>query len=197
MRYAIWLGCLWLGASVAGCAAMQQPQTPLPDEKPVGASSGTGGGAIIDTGRWATVERTPKTEHERSHLYAQVEKDLGLDKLRAAPGGIELGSGEGVGGGGWAGSERRSCAEVLATDEPASVVTGTLAFSMDGIMTINVPNQEPVKLRADESTCAVQGHRLRPYQALSVGTETKVSFVMENGLPTARVVRAAPERYTR
>jgi hypothetical protein len=195
MRYAMWLGCLWLGASMAGCATMSR-DTPLLDEKPVGASSGNGGGAIIDTGRWATVERTQRTAHEQRHLYAQVEKELGLDEARVTADGMQLDSGEAVGGGGRAGGERRSCAEVLATDEPASVVSGRLDFAMDGVLTVNVPGRGPVKLRADESTCAVQAGQLRPYEALQVGTDAQVSYVMENGLPTARIVRAEPLRFT-
>jgi hypothetical protein len=195
MRYAMWLGCVWLGASLVGCGGMRT-EAPFLDVKPVGASSGNGGGAIIDTGRWATVERTSRTRHEQSHLYAQVEKELGLNAVRVTAGGVQLGSGEAVGGGGRAGGERRSCAEVLATGEPAAVVSGRLDFAMDGVLTVNVPGRGPVKLRADESTCAVQAGHLRPYEALQVGTDAQVSYVLENGLPTARVVRAEPLRFT-
>jgi hypothetical protein len=105
-------------------------------------------------------------------------------------------AGEAVGGGGQAGGERRSCAEVLAADEPATVVSGTLDYAQDGVVTVNVPGKGPVKLHADESTCAVQARQALLLESLLEGTEVSVSYVMEGGLPTARVVRAEPQRYT-
>ncbi|WP_224373155.1 hypothetical protein [Hyalangium versicolor] len=191
MRYAMWLGCVWLGASVAGCGGVRA-EAPLIDEKPTAASAGEGGGAEIDTGRWASMTRTPKAEQERRQLYEQVAKDIGLEKPRSGQGGSGW---EGTGGGGRAGSERRSCDEVLAANEPAAVVSGELDYAMDGVLTVNVPGQGPMKLLADESTCVVQNHRVRPLDALQVGTETRVSYVLVNGLPTARVLRAEPERF--
>jgi hypothetical protein len=101
-----------------------------------------------------------------------------------------------VGGSGRAGGERRSCAEVLAADEPATVVSGTLDYAQDGVVTVNVPGKGPVRLRADESTCAVQARHALLLESLFEGTEVSVSYVTEGGLPTARVVRAEPQRYT-
>ena len=75
------------------------------------------------------------------------------------------------------------------------MVSGTLDYAVDGVVSINVPGKGPMKLRADESTCAVQAQHERDASSLHVGTETQVAYVMENGLPTARVVRAEPERY--
>jgi hypothetical protein len=193
MRYALVVGCVWLGASGVGCGGMRA-EAPLVNEKPVVASAGEGGGAEIDTGRWAALVRTPRAEQERRQLYGQVARELGLEPRPGVSGGARAGTG--VGGGGTAGSARRSCAEVLASSESVAVLSGTLAYAEDGVLTLNVPGQGPVKLRADESTCAVQEGRARGLEALHVGTETRIAYVLENGLPTARVVRAAPERFT-
>ena len=103
----------------------------------------------------------------------------------------------GVGGGGRAGGERRSCAEILAADEPAAVVSGTLDFAQDGLLTVNVPGQGPMKLRADASTCAVQSRHALSAESLLEGSEVRVSYVMVQGLPTALVVRAEPLRFIR
>ena len=73
-------------------------------------------------------------------------------------------------------------------------MSGTLDFAQDGLLTVNVPGKGPVKLRTDASTCAVQDQRMKLPQSLLVGTEVSVSYDMENGLPTARVVHAAPVR---
>ncbi len=196
MRYAVRVGCVWLVASVVGCGGVRK-EAPLLDEHPVGASSGQGSPVEIDTGQWAPVVRTPKGEQERRQLYAQVSKELGLEQALASARAPRVGRAEAVGGGGTAGSEQQSCAEVLAANEPAAVIAGTLAYAMDGVLTVNVAGQGPLKLRMDESTCAVQAHRLRGAGALHVGTEAQVAYVMENGLPMARVVRAEPERFMR
>jgi hypothetical protein len=196
MRYAMLVGCVWLGASAVGCGTVRA-QAPLVEESPVVASAGEGGAAEIDTGPWASAVRTPQAERERRQLYEQVSKDLGLELQPARASAPRVWSGEAMGGGGRAGSERQSCAEVLAANEPAAVVRGTLDYAVDGVLTLNVAGQGPMKLRADESTCAVQAHQVRGTGSLHVGTETQVAYVMENGLPTARVVRAAPERFLR
>jgi hypothetical protein len=162
----------------------------------VGASSGGGGGAEIDTGEWATLARTPRSEQAQLQLYEQVAKELSLDQASATARGEPVRAGEAVGGGGQAGGERRSCAEVLAADEPATVVSGTLDYAQDGVVTVNVPGKGPMKLRADESTCAVQARKAHRLESLFAGTEVSVSYVMEGALPTARVVRAEPQRYT-
>lgn len=195
MRYAMLVGWVWLGASVVACGGVNR-EVQLPDEHPVGASSGAGGGAEIDTGEWATSARTPRSEQAQLHLYEQVAKELSLEQASATARGEPVRAGEAVGGGGRAGGERRSCAEVLAADEPATVVSGTLDYAQDGVVTVNVPGKGPMRLRADESTCAVQARKAHRLESLFVGTEVSVSYVMEGGLPTARIVRAEPQRYT-
>jgi hypothetical protein len=195
MRYAMLVGCAWLGASLVACGGVGR-QVQLRDEHPVGASAGAGGGAEIDTGEWATLARTPRSEQARRRLYEQVAEELGLEQASALSRGEPLRAGEAVGGGGRVGGERWSCAEVLAAHEPAIVVSGTLDYAQDGVLTVNVPGKGPVKLRADESTCAVQARRALLLESLFEGTEVSVSYVMEGGLPTARVVRAEPRRYT-
>jgi hypothetical protein len=195
MRYAMLVGWVWLGASVVACGGVNR-EVQLLDEHPVGASSGSGGGAEIDTGEWATLARTPQSQRARHHLYEQVAMELGLEQASATAREGVVQAGEAVGGGGRAGGERWSCAEVLAADEPATVVSGTLDYAQDGVVTVNVPGKGPVKLRADESTCAVQARQALRLESLLAGTEASVSYVMEDGLPTARVVRAEPQRYT-
>jgi hypothetical protein len=195
MRYAMLLGWIWLGASVVACGGVNR-EVQLLDERPVGASSGAGGGATINTGEWATPAGTPRSLQAQHHLYDQVAKELRLEQASATARGSAVQAGEAVGGSGQAGGERRSCAEVLAADEPSIVVSGTLAYAQDGVVTVNVPGKGPVKLRADESTCAVQARQALRLESLFTGTEVSVSYVMEGGLPTARVVRAEPQRYT-
>ncbi|MFL5347504.1 MAG: hypothetical protein ACJ8AT_22185 [Hyalangium sp.] len=196
MRYAILVGCVWLGASVVGCGGVRA-EAPLLEENPVVASAGRGGGAEINTGPWAALVHTPKVEQERRRLYEQVSKDLGLEPRAVSAPAPWGGRGQAVGGSGSAGREQRGCAEVLAANEPAAVVSGTLEYAVDGVLSVNVPGEGPMKLRADESTCAVQAHQERGTPSLHVGTETQVAYVLKNGLPTARVVRAAPERFMR
>jgi hypothetical protein len=195
MRYAMLVGCAWLGASLVACAGVNR-EVQLLDEHPVGASAGAGGGAEIDTGEWATLARTPRSEQARHQLYEQVAEELGLEEASIATRREPVWTGEAVGGGGRAGSAWWSCAEVLAANEPVTVISGTLDYAQDGVVTVNVPGRGPVKLRAVESTCAVQARRAHLLESLLVGTEVSVSYVMEGGLPTARVVRAEPQRYT-
>jgi hypothetical protein len=190
MRYAMRVGCLCLGVSVLGCGSTRAA-APSDEERPVGASASEGGGAEIDTGQWAPLAGTRRSDAERRRLYEQVATDLGLER-RAAPVTRRL-EPDAVGGSGRAG-ERRTCAEVLAADEPAAVVSGTLSYARQGVLTLEVPGREPLKLRADASTCAVQAHRAIALDSLLVGTETQVAYVVEEGLPTARLVRAQPVR---
>ena len=196
MRYAMWVGCAWLAASAVACAGANR-EVPLIEEHPVSASSGQGGGAEINTGEWAWVNETRKTEQARRELYGHVSQELGLEHRAAAVRGAPGWTGDAAGGGGRAGGERRGCAEVLAANEPAAVVSGTLDFAQDGLLTVNVPGKGPMKLRTDESTCAVQARHVLSPESLLEGAEVRVSYVMEKGLPTARVVRAEPLRYTR
>lgn len=196
MRYAMWAGCVLLGASVVGCGGVRA-EAPLVQENPVAVSAGEGGGQEIDTGPWATLVHSPKVERQRRQLYEQVSKDLGLERQSASARAPQGWRGQAVGGSGSAGRETRTCAEVLAANEPAAVVTGTLEYAVAGVLSVNVPGKGPMKLASDESTCAVQGHHERGTSSLLVGTETQVAYVLENGLPTARVVRAEPERYVR
>jgi len=196
MRYAKWVGCAWLAASAMACAGANK-EVPLLDEHPVSASSGQGGGAEIDTGEWAWGNETRKTERVRHELYGQVAQELGLEYRDTTARGAPAWRGDAAGGGGRAGGERRDCAEVLAANEPAAVVSGTLDFAQDGLLTVNVPGQGAMKLRTDPSTCAIQARRALAPESLLEGAEVRVSYVMEDGLPTARVVRAEPLRYTR
>jgi hypothetical protein len=193
MRYAKQEGSVGLAASLVACGGVTR-EVQLLDEHPVGSSAGGGGGAEIDTGEWAAMARTPRSEEDRRELYVQVAEELGLAREDATALRAPVWPGEAVGGGGWAGGEQRSCAEVLVANEPAAVVSGTLDYAQDGLLTVNVPGEGPVKLRADESTCAVQARRELRLDSLLEGTEVSVSYVMEGGLPTARVVRAEPLR---
>lgn len=195
MRYAKVLGWVWFGASLVACGGVNR-EVQLLDEHPVGGSSGAGGGAEIRTGDWATMTTTPRSEQAQRELYGQVEKELSLAQAVATERKGHAWMGEAIGGGGRAGGERRSCAEVLAAEEPASMVSGTLYYVQDGVLTVNVPGKGPVKLRVDGSTCAVQARRALLPDSLFEGTEVKVSYVMEGGLPTARVVRAESPYYT-
>ncbi|WP_224240576.1 hypothetical protein [Hyalangium gracile] len=196
MRYAMRVGCVWLAVGAVGCAGAST-QAPLLEENPVVVSAGQGGAAEIDTGPWASLVRTPQAEQERRHFYERVARELGLEQPWDATGGSGAWGTEAVGGAGRAGGERRTCAEVLASNEPTVVVSGRLDLAVDGLLTLNVPGEGPMKLHVDESTCAVQAHRERPASSLRDGTETEVAYVMVNGLPTARVVRAEPERFLR
>lgn len=196
MRYAMLMGWVWLGASLVACAGVGR-EVQLLDPHPVGASAGQGGGAEIKTGEWAALASTPRAEQSWGELYEQVAEELGLEQVVATAPEAPVWPGEAVGGGGRAGAQRRSCAEVLAAQEPATVVSGTLDYAQDGLLTVGIPGYGPVKLRADESTCAVQAGRALLLESLFVGTEVSVSYVMEGGLPTARVVHAAPQRYLR
>jgi hypothetical protein len=196
-RFVKWVGCAWLAASAVACAGANR-EVPLLDEHPVSASAGQGGGAEIDTGDWAWVNETRKSEHARRELYWQVSEELGLDgQDSAVHHRARLRKGSAVGGSGMAGQERRGCTEVLAAGEPAAVVSGTLDFAQDGLLTVNVPGQGAMKLRTDASTCAVQSrHALSP-ESLLEGSEVRIAYVLEEGLPTARVIRAEPLRFTR
>ncbi len=194
MRYAIRVGWVLLGASLVACAGVSR-EVQLLDEHPVGASAGEGGGAAIDTGEWASLARTPKLEQARRQLYRQVAEELGLEHGPLSAREVPDWTDEAVGGGGWASGEWLSCAEVLVADEPATVVSGTLDYAQDGLVTVNVPGKGPVKLRVDEGTCAVQARRALLTESLLEGPEVRVSYVMEDGLPTARLVRAEPQRY--
>jgi hypothetical protein len=196
MRFAMWVGCACLGASVLACAGLNR-EVALPEEHPVGASSGAGGAAEIDTGRWAKLAEAPAVIRERQRLYEQVAQELGLDDAPATTREALSWIQEAVGGGGQAGAERLGCAEVLAANEPAAVLSGTLDFAGDGLLTVNVPGKGPIKLRTDESTCAVQARQVRSPESLLEGTEVRVAYGMKVGLPTARVVRAEPVVYTR
>jgi hypothetical protein len=192
MRYAMLVGWVWLGASLVACGGVSR-EVQLLDEHPVGASSGVGGGEEIDTGEWAELARTPRSEQARRQLYQQVAEELGLEQGTLSTRQTPIRPGDAVGGGGRAGGERQSCAEVLAANEPATVVSGTLDYAQDGLLTVSVAGNGPVKLRMNESTCAVQARRALLPQSLLEGTEVRVSYVMEEGLPTARVVLAEPQ----
>jgi hypothetical protein len=194
MRYAMRMGWVWLGASLVACGGVSR-EVQLLDEHPVGASSSQGGGAEIDTGEWAALARTPRSEHARRQLYERVAKELGLEQGSGTAREAPVRAGDAVGGGGRAGDERQSCAAVLAANEPATVVSGTLDYAQDGVVTVSVAGNGPVKLRVDEGTCAVQARRALLPASLLEGTEVTVSYVMEGGLPTARVVLAEPQRY--
>lgn len=196
-RYAKWVGCAWLVASVGACAGANR-QVPLLDEHPVSASAGQGGGAEIDTGEWAWMNETLESEHARRELYWQVSEELGLNEQDSAVHHrARLKKGSAMGGSGRAGGERRGCTEVLAAGEPAAVVSGTLDFAQDGLLTVNVPGKGAMKLRTDASTCAVQSrHALSP-ESLLEGSEVRVAYGLEEGLPTVRVIRAEPLRFTR
>jgi hypothetical protein len=195
-RYAMWVGCAWLAASVVACAGADRQVRQL-DPHPVGASSGQGGGAEIDTGEWAWLNETYQSEQARRELYGRVTRELGLEQPSVSVRGAPAGMGGAAGGGGRAGGERRGCAEVLAANEPAVVLSGTLDFAQDGLLTVNVPGMGPMKLRTGEGTCAVQARRVLSPESLLEGVEVRVSYVMEQGLPTARVVRAEPLRFLR
>jgi hypothetical protein len=196
MRFAMWVGCAWLGASVLACAGLNR-EVALPEEHPVGGSAGAGGAAEIDTGRWARVTGAPEMRRERHRLYEQVAQELGLDEGSASERDARDWTGQAMGGGGRAGGERLGCAEVLAANESVAVLSGTLDFAGDGLLTVNVPGKGPLKLRTDESTCAVQARQARSSESLLEGTEVRVAYGVEDGLPTARVVRAEPIIYTR
>lgn len=196
-RFMKWVGCAWLAASAVACAGANK-EVPLLDEHPVSASAGQGGAAEIDTGEWAWANETRQSERARRELYWQVSDELGLDDQDSAVHHrARRLKGSGVGGSGMAGQERRGCAEVLAAGEPAAVVSGTLDFAQDGLLTVNVPGQGAMKLRTDDSTCAVQSRHAVSPESLLEGSEVRVAYSRESGLPTARVIRAEPLRSTR
>ncbi len=184
----------WLltGFLLLGTGAMaHEPPTDAP---PTGASAGAGGAANVDTGQWAH----PGDEHQdpraQRELYQQVAKELGLEARMAPARGQGAWEGQAVGGGARAGGEQRGCAETLAANEQATLVSGVLSFASGNVLTITVPGQGPMKLLADESTCAVQLGREQSIESLSEGTEVHATYVLEDGQPTARVVRAEPLR---
>jgi hypothetical protein len=195
MRYAVLVGWVWLGAGVVACGGLNR-EVRLREEHLVGASSGAGGAAELDTGTWAARDAAAQSRQAWRKLYEQVAEELRLEPWPVTARSAQARAGEGVGGAGRAGGERRSCAEVLAANEPAAVLSGRLDFAGDGLLTLHVPGKGPVKLRTDESTCTVQARQARSPESLLEGTETRVSYVMEDGLPTARVVRAEPVRFT-
>jgi hypothetical protein len=126
-----------------------------------------------------------------------VAKELGLEASLAPARGPSRWEGQGVGGGAQAGGEHRGCAETLAAHERATLVSGTLSFASGDVLTINVPGQGPVKLSANESTCAVQTGREQSIESLSEGTEVRAAYVLEAGQPTVRVLHAEPQRFLR
>lgn len=193
MRYRMLAGGVLLGASVMACGGARA-QGPGLEEPPVAVSSGQGGGAEIDTGPWADVAQARKAQQQQHELYEQVTRELGLEEEGVAQGRRQAWRGDAVGGGGTAGGARQDCAEVLAANEPATVVSGTLEFASNGLLTLSVPGQGAMKLHADESTCAVQARRELVPESLLEGTEVRASYVLKDGLPTARVVRAEPVR---
>jgi hypothetical protein len=148
----------------------------------------------VDTGEWAHTGEGRQAARAQRQLYTQVAKELGLEERLASARGPGRWEGEGVGGGALAGTGQEGCAETLAAGERAMLLSGTLSFASGDVLSITVPGQGPVKLRADASTCAVQRGRVQSIESLSEGTEVRASYVLEEGLPTARVVHAEPQR---
>ncbi|MBN1204416.1 MAG: hypothetical protein JXB05_05785 [Myxococcaceae bacterium] len=192
MSYGMLVGCALLGASAVACGGARTEAPLIDEERPVAVSSGQGGAGGVEPGEWATA--VPPRRQQQRALYDQVANELGLEQALGTAG-RRAPAGEAVGGGGRAGGEGRSCAEVLAADAPAAVVSGTLEFASNELLILSVSGREAVKLRADEDTCAVQARQeLARTESLLEGTEVRVSYVMKDGIPTARVVRAEPVR---
>jgi hypothetical protein len=183
------------GFLLLGTAAMAHE--PGEEAPPTAASAGAGGAADVDTGKWAHSGQGRQGARAQHKLYQQVAQELGLEQCLAPARGHSRWEGQGVGGGGRAGIEPQGCAETLAANERATLVSGTLSFASGDVLTITVPGQGPVKLHADESTCAVQTGRQQSIESLSEGTEVRAAYVLEEGQPTARVVRAEPQRFLR
>ncbi|MDY7231277.1 hypothetical protein [Hyalangium rubrum] len=192
MRRWILAGALALGMSaVAGEGKRGECPVPAADDATVGVSAGAGGAADVEPGPWAHVDKSPQPGDVRQRLYGQVSHELGLDRDRS---GAPLRRGEALGGGGKAGGEEYACAEALSSQEHVTLVSGTLSFASGNVLSIDVPGQGPMKLLADEGTCAVQARRVRSIESLQEGTEVRASYVLKDGASVARVVRAEPER---
>jgi hypothetical protein len=201
MREWIVVGCLLLGTGAVACehkrAAAQKPPN---EEAPVAASAG--GGAEAETGRWAGKGEARQAAAQRRQLYSRVTRELGLEpwffeRWQEVPEGEAVGGSGRPGGSGRVGGDHQACAKALMEPERTQVVSGTLSFSSDGLLTIDVPGTGPLSLRADESTCAVQAGRQLPPEGLHEGTEVRAAYVLQDGKPLARLVRAEPERPTR
>jgi hypothetical protein len=192
MSYGMLVGCVLLGASAVACGGARA-QAPGIEEPSVAVSAGEGGAGNVESGEWATMIQQPRTQRQQRELYQRVSRELGLE-LGPAAAEPRASTGEAVGGGGRAGEGQR-CAQVLAANEPAAVVSGTLEFASNGLLMMSVPGQGAVKLHADEDTCVVQARQeLERPESLLEGTEVRASYVMKDGLPTVRVVRAEPVR---
>jgi hypothetical protein len=190
MRRWMLAGLLLLGT---GAVAHEQGG----DEPPTAASAGAGGAAGVDTGEWVHTISGRQTAHAQHKLYGQVARELGLEEHPRPARASSSWEGQAVGGGAMAGGEHRGCAETLAANERAILVSGTLSFASGDVLTLIVPGQGPMKLSADASTCAVQAGREQSIESLSEGTEVRAAYVLEGGAPTARVVRAEPQRSLR
>jgi len=168
---------------------------PLTEAPPTGASTGAGGGGSVDTGEWAHTGDAHAGAQAQRKLYQRVAKELGLEPNVASASGQGAREGQAVGGGARAGGDSQGCAETLAANERATLVSGTLSFASGNVLTIIVPGQGPMKLLANASTCAVQTGREQSIESLSEGTEVNATYVLEGGQPTARVVHAQPQRF--
>jgi hypothetical protein len=189
MKPWIRMGCVVLGVSAAACAG-QQARTSLDmgDAPAVAASSGGGGAATVDTGRFPTRADVDEAAGAKRALYTQVARELKITN-HVAPH-----PDEGVGGSGISAEEKHLCAEALDSGEPVTVVSGIIGFRSSGLVVVDVPGKGAVKLHTDDVTCSVQAGRALPPEALSEGTEARVAYVEDAGGPVARVIRAEPMR---
>ncbi len=195
MRGWVLMGCGLVAAGAVACGSWRaQEREPLSGPEPVAVSAGAGGGADVERGQWVDPRAERGQQRERRALYEEVARELGLEPW---PEDVRGQRGEALGGGGRAGQEKRECAEVLAAQERAALVAGTLSFASEDVLTLHVPGQGPMTLRADASTCAVQAGHALPTASLREGTEARIAYVLEEGVPTARVVHARPERALR
>jgi hypothetical protein len=183
------VGGLVLSASVVACgsqwARSPAPSEPVPD---VAASSGGGGAATADTGRFPTEDEGDARTRAKRGFYTQVARELGIER------GLPVDEQRGTGGSGISAGEKRLCVEALDSREPVTLVSGIIRFRTQGLVVVEVPGTGPVKLRTDDVTCAVQSGKALPSLSLSEGTEARVAYVGEGEEATARVIRAEPMR---
>jgi len=191
MRRWMRVGCVVLSASAVACGS-QMVRAPAPtgaDEVPdVATSSGGGGAATVDTGRFPSEEEGDAGAGAKHALYAQVARELKVKR------GQPMGPDEGVGGSGLSAEEKRVCTEALNSRERVTVVSGVISFRSTGLVVLDVRGKGPVKLRTNEMTCGVQAGKALSPESMSEGTEARVAYVEDAEGATARVIRAEPMR---
>ncbi len=186
MRGWMLAGLVVLGTGWVGC----EERFAEPPAAPPAPSDAT-----VEPGETPQMGEVQKLESERRELYEDVAEDVGVEagpeeRRAQVPGGEPA-----VGGSGPAGQEAwRGCGVTVEEDANAQVVAGELTRSARDSLTIEVASGEELRLFTDPSTCVLQAGRPIPPESLREGTSVRASYVIEGGVPTARLIRTQPAR---